>query len=296
MPLANLVQWMGLPELASEHGAMIDHMLNAVHWFMLILFIGWTAFFFYVLWRFRRRRNPKADYHGIKSHFSTHLEIGVVIVEVLLLIGFAFPLWAQRVNDFPLDEGNPVVVRATGWQFGWTFHYPGSDMQFGPRSEKMLTGGAGDIGLDWRDETARDDVIVQRTVTLPVNQPAIIQLSSLDVIHNLALPNMRIAQDAIPGSEIPMWFTPTKTGQFDIVCGQLCGSGHYAMQGVVEVLDGGEYADWIKQQSETALKQNNAKYEKALEEGTLPVDEEEKKIDEAGHATGQEGEHGTDHH
>ncbi len=292
-PLANLVQWMGLPELASEHGAMIDHMLNAVHWFMLVLFVGWTAFFVYVLWRFRQKRQPKADYHGIKSHFSTHLEIGVVLVEVMLLIGFAFPLWAKRVNEFPVD-GNPVLLRATGWQFGWTFHYPGNDMTFGPRSETMLTGGVGDIGLDWRDDTARDDIVVRQTMTVPVNRPVIIQLGSLDVIHNLAFPNMRIAQDAIPGGEIPMWFTPTKTGTYDIVCGQLCGGGHYAMQGFIEVVSGDEYATWVKSQSDTALATNTETYNKAVEENTLPVDKPKKGKDD-GHGHGEADHDSTDH-
>lgn len=274
LPLASLIEWMGIPELASEHGAMIDHMLNAVHYFMLILFVGWTAFFFYVIWRFRRKKQPQAKYHGIRSHFSTHLEIGVVIVEVMLLIGFAFPLWANRVQEFPTG-GNPVVVRATGWQFGWTFQYPGQDMNFGPRSETMVTP-TNNIGLDWREESARDDIVVSRTMVVPVNRPVIIQLTSLDVIHNFALPNMRIASDAIPGSEIPMWFTPTKTGVYDVVCGQLCGSGHYAMQGVLEVVTAEEYEEWVKAGSETALKTNTDTYETAVEEGTLPVDKPKK--------------------
>ena len=66
-------------------------------------------------------------------------------------------------------------------------------------------------------------------------EPVIIEVSSKDVIHNFALPHMRIAQDAIPGSLIPMWFKPIKTGTYEIVCGQLCGLGHYSMKGTIVV-------------------------------------------------------------
>jgi len=251
LPLANIVQWMGLPELASEHGAMIDHMLNAVHWFMMALFVFWTGFFFYVIFRFRSKKHPKADYHGMRSHFSTHLEFGVVIVEVVLLLGFAFPLWAKRVNAFPVD-GRPIQVRATGYQFGWNFHYAGVDRQFGPRSKEMLSG-LGDIGLDVREEEAKDDVTVPNLLRVPINRPVIVQLGSLDVIHNLGLLNMRVSQDAIPGQEIPLWFTPTKTGEYEIICGQLCGSGHYSMRAILEVMPAEEYDAWLTQASADAI-------------------------------------------
>ena len=86
----------GLPELASEHGSMVDHMLEMVHWLIAVLLVGWTFFFFFCLVRFRKKRNPKASYVGVKGHASTHVEIAVVAVEAILLLGFAFPLWAVR--------------------------------------------------------------------------------------------------------------------------------------------------------------------------------------------------------
>ena len=63
----------------------------------------------------------------------------------------------------------------------------------------------------------------------------IVYLSSKDVIHSFALPQMRVKQDAIPGIVQPVWFTPTKTGQWDIACSQLCGLGHYRMKGVYQI-------------------------------------------------------------
>ena len=87
---------------------------------------------------------------------------------------------------------------------------------------------------------------------MPVDRPVIIELSSKDVIHNFAVHPMRIAQDAIPGQIIPMWFKPIKTGSYEIVCGQLCGLGHYSMKGMLVVDDPEEYQAWLKERAELA--------------------------------------------
>ena len=113
----------GIPELASEHGELVDLMLEVVHWIMLILFIGWSCFLVYVWIRFHKRNNKKANYHGFTGHATTHIEIGVMIVEAVLLIGFAYPLWSTRVEDFPTGD-DVVRLRAVGEQFQWNFHYP----------------------------------------------------------------------------------------------------------------------------------------------------------------------------
>ena len=85
---------------------------------------------------------------------------------------------------------------------------------------------------------------------MPKDRPVIIELSSKDVIHNFALPHMRMAQDAIPGQLIPMWFKPIKTGNFEVVCGQLCGLGHYSMKGMLVVDEPAEYQAWLKERVE----------------------------------------------
>ena len=68
-----MTEWLGLPPLAATHGAEIDSLIGWTHIFMAILFIGWIAFFIYVLFRFRRSRNPVASYPGVKSHVSSYL-------------------------------------------------------------------------------------------------------------------------------------------------------------------------------------------------------------------------------
>jgi len=68
---------------------------------------------------------------------------------------------------------------------------------------------------------------------------------SKDVIHDFCVPNMRIAQDAIPGSNIPLWFIPVKEGTYEIVCAQLCGANHYAMKGTLVVESEEKYKKWF---------------------------------------------------
>lgn len=243
--------FMSLPKNLSAHGPLVDHMMVALHWFMLLLFVGWSAFFVYCLIRFRKGRNPKADYHGVRNHFSTHLEFGVILVETFLLIGFAMPFWGKRVNaSFP-NPGEATTVRVIGQQFLWNFHYPGKDQLFSKQDPKFVSAD-NQYGLDPNDPNGKDDFFTTGVVRVPVNKPVILRLSSKDVIHNFAIHTMRIAQDAIPGSEIPMWFTPVEVGESTVVCGQLCGRSHYAMQGTLAVDSAEDYAKWADAKSEDA--------------------------------------------
>jgi cytochrome c oxidase subunit 2 len=236
-------EMIGLPELASEHGSMVDHMLEMVHWLVAALLIGWSAFFVYCLFRFRKKRNPKADYHGVQGHASHHVEIAVVVVEAVLLLGFAFPLWAQRITDYP--SGPDVVrVRAVGEQFKWTMHYPGPDNKFGLSKSELISGG-NPLGIDPEDINGKDDFLYTELV-LPIDRECIVTVTSKDVIHNLALHPMRMAQDAIPGSVADMWFKPTSTGRWETVCGQLCGAGHAGMVGYMEVMTQKDFEAWYK--------------------------------------------------
>jgi cytochrome c oxidase subunit 2 len=254
--LALINELIGLPPNASEHGYQIDHIIEFSHWFMTALFVGWSVFFVYVLLRFRRSRHPVADHEGVKSGISTHLEFAVVLIEAVLLVGFAVPLWAKRVNQFPEDK-DAIVVHAIGQQFNWNFHLPGPDGQFGRRDLALLTN-SNQLGLDYNDPAAKDDIVTQTELHVPVDRAVIIELSSKDVIHNFALPHMRMAQDAIPGQIIPMWFKPIKKGSYEVVCGQLCGLGHYSMKGMLVVDSPEDYQAWLKERVELSGSQQTA--------------------------------------
>ncbi len=121
-----MTEWLGLPRLAAANGGQIDNLIGWTHIFMLILFVGWGGFFAYCLVRFRRSRQPVASYAGVKTHTSSYLEIGVAVVEGVLLFAFSIPLWAARVDDLPARH-EALLVQVTGEQFAWNMHYAGPD-------------------------------------------------------------------------------------------------------------------------------------------------------------------------
>jgi len=247
--MAKMAQWFHLPINASAHGAEIDNLIIYVHLGMFVLFAGWGVFFVYTLFRYRAKRNPKADYQGVKSHFSTYVEIAVVIVEAILLIGFSIPLWAKVVDDFP-KEKDSVVVRVVAQQFAWNIHYPGADGIFGKTDASLINEQTNPVGLDRSDPNAADDITTLNQLHLPVDKPVIIHLSSKDVLHSFFLPEMRVKQDAIPGMSIPLWFKPVKTGNWEIACAQLCGLGHYRMRGFLNIHSENDYDAWLNEQAD----------------------------------------------
>jgi cytochrome c oxidase subunit II len=259
-----MTDWLGLPALAAANGAQIDNLIGWIHIFMFALFVGWGGFFLYCLFRFHRSRNPVADYAGVRSHASSYLEIGVAIVEAVLLIGFSIPLWAARVDHLP-SESEALVVEVTGEQFAWNVHYAGPDGKFGRTDIKLLDMQSNPLAIDRDDPAAKDDVTTLNQLYLPVNKPIIVRLRSKDVIHSFGVPEFRVKQDAVPGLTIPIWFTPnvttaemrTRTGnsefQYEIACAQLCGLGHAKMRGFVTVVSADEFQKWmddkVKEQS-----------------------------------------------
>jgi len=251
-----MTEWLGMPALAAANGSQIDNLIGWIHIFMLILFVGWGGFIAYCLVRFRRSRNPVADYTGVRSHASNYAEIAVAVVEAVLLVGFSIPLWAARVDHLPA-ESEALVVEVTGEQFAWNVHYPGPDGKFGKTDLKLLDLQSNPLAIDRDDPAAKDDVTTLNQLYLPVNKPIIVRLRSKDVIHSFGVPEFRVKQDAVPGLTIPIWFVPNittadmraRTGntefQYEIACAQLCGLGHAKMRGFVTVVSADEFQKWM---------------------------------------------------
>lgn len=254
-----LARWM--PIDASTHGAELDSINALMHWVMAVLFVGWGLYFLFVLFRFRAGRNPRASYSGTKSHFSTYIEVAVVVVEAIVLIGFSIPVWAKWVTPHS-PEDNPVVIRVVGEQFAWNIHYPGPDDVFGRSAPELVAGGTNPLGLDAEDPHSADDIVAINQLHLPVDRAITILLGTKDVIHSFSLPVMRVKQDAIPGQEIPVYFTakmPTPTDAaypacvaekscWELACAQLCGLGHYRMRGFLTVHEQGGFETWLASQ------------------------------------------------
>jgi len=193
-----------LPPLISVHGAEVDRLIDILHWFMLLLFVGWGIFFVYCLVRFRRRAGQKASYVLPKGKISKYAEVGVALFEVVLLVGFSMPAWAEY-RTHPPAKDHRVEIRVIAQQFQWNVHYPGPDGKFGRTAAEFISD-ANPIGLDDSDPAAADDVQLVNEMHLPTGKDIYVRLTSMDVVHSFSIPTMRVKQDAIPGMEIPVWF------------------------------------------------------------------------------------------
>jgi len=233
----------GLPIDISTQGPEIDRLIYVVHGLMAALFIGWFAYLVIALVRFRQRPGHAATYQ--LNHFKapSYVEVAVAIFEILLLVGFSFPVLNHVRNVFP-DPAKALQVRIVAEQFVWNVHYPGDDGIFG-KTDIHLISGTNPVGLDSNDPAAKDDIVMINQFHVPVHKPVIVRLSSKDVIHSFSIPVMRVKQDVIPGQTIPVWFEATKTGSFEIACAQLCGLGHYRMRGFFTVETEDQFHSWL---------------------------------------------------
>ena len=240
-----------LPPDISVHGAGIDQIIILLHWFMLFLFVGWACFLIFTLFKFRARPGQKADYYGVQTHATSYLEAGIVVIEVVILVGLSIPVWAELKSDPPEPTQADVVVRVVGEQFAWNVHYPGADNKFG-KADVSLVDGSNPLGIVWDDAAAKDDITTINQFHFPVGKTVLLSLSSKDVIHSFWMNIMCVKQDAIPGNTVPLWFEAKETGKGEISCAQLCGLAHYRMKGFFSVDTDEEYAAWLAEQAESS--------------------------------------------
>jgi len=240
---------LNMPVLASKHGKDVDELIIYLHWLMAVLFVGWLAYFIYVLLRFNSRSNPKADPKGVTGNMTSYVEVAVAVIEGILLVGFAIPLWTKVVDQAPPDN-EAVVWRVVAQQFSWNFMHAGKDGKFAP--QKMSLVAADNLfGIIKSAPEAKDDVVTMNDLHVPVNKKVILQISSKDVIHSFKVIAFRLTQDAIPGMRIPIWFEPTQEGKYQINCAQLCGNSHAFMRGHFYVKSKADYAAWIAEKSKS---------------------------------------------
>ena len=237
-----------MPPNYSAHGGELDALNVYVHWLMLILFIGWGLLFAFMVLRFRASKHKTASYHGTKSHAAKWAEIGIFVVECVLLFGISIPAWSRWTR--PEIAKNPLEIRVVGEQFAWNVHYAGPDGIFGRTDAHHVTS-SNPLGIDPADPHAKDDVATLNQLHLVVDRDVVIRLTSKDVIHSFFLPYMRVKQDTIPGMEIPVHFRPTRTSgaeTWEIACAQLCGLGHYRMKGQYQVQTKADFDKWMAEQ------------------------------------------------
>jgi cytochrome c oxidase subunit II len=236
-----------LPELISVHGKAIDDQL------ILTLIVAGIAFFLaqiglgYAIWKYRRRDSSRAEHW----HENARMEWMWTTVTAIVFIWLAVQgdrIWANYILTPP--PAGALTVEVTPQQFAWNIRYAGADGRFGRTDVRLINdGNANFLGLDPKDAASRDDVVTQNILAVPVNQPVRILLRSKDVTHSFFVPVLRVKQDAVPGLTIPVHFTATKTGEYEIACAELCGMQHYKMRARLLVMQQADFENWLKQRA-----------------------------------------------
>ena len=153
-------------------------------------------------------------------------------------------VWNQFVT-VPADA-TEVEVIAQQWQ--WSYRLPGADGKLGT-SDSHLVSPENPLGVNPDDPNGQDDVVVEAAdLHLPMDKPVKMLLRSIDVLHDFYVPEFRAKMDMIPGSVTYFWFTPTRTGTFEVLCAELCGTGHGFMRGIVMIDTAEDYATWLGEQ------------------------------------------------
>jgi cytochrome c oxidase subunit 2 len=141
-----------------------------------------------------------------------------------------------------------IEVEAVAQQWQWTFRMPGEDGEFGITDAKLINVD-NPFGMDPDDPDGRDDVLVDDAIVhIPLGEPVRFWLRSKDVLHNFTVAQFRVKMDAVPGLESYMWLEPTKVGEYEVLCEELCGIAHHAMRGRVIVDEPADYQAWLDSQ------------------------------------------------
>ena len=226
-----------LPVDAAQHGPALDRHLLLNLWIALALFaLSLILLFAGVLSR-RREHRP------IHKFTLEYIPLAAFTLLFAWLGLRAQRLWAAE--RYTGADPGAMQVEVTGVQFAWYFRYPGPDAAFGHTRLSLASAAEGNpLGLDPKDPHSTDDLVSSQLV-LPAGREVDLTLRAQDVIHGFAVPAMRLKQNAVPGQDTHIHFTPATPGTYAILCTQLCGLGHYRMQAELRVLPSADFARWL---------------------------------------------------
>lgn len=236
-----LSPWYFTP-IASNWGT-IDTTIAITFWVTGAVFVIVNLFMAYAIWRYRHRADSRAQYEPENKKLEWWL-LAVTTVGVAAMLAPGLFVWAKFV-DVPPDA---AVVEAIGQQWNWSYRLPGKDGKLGTVSAKHVSGG-NPFGVVPEDPNGQDDVLISSPeVHVPIGKPVKLLLRSNDVLHNFSIAQIRVKMDLVPGLVTHVWFTPTRTGSFDLLCEELCGIAHFAMRGRLVVDDDKTYQAWLARQ------------------------------------------------
>jgi cytochrome c oxidase subunit 2 len=238
------------------------------------VFVATEVVLFWFMWKYDASKNPEAPKF---THGSHHLELVWTLLPAATLLFIAIyqiNAWADvkilkpDVRPYGKDGERltwaaPSIVEVTARQFEWRLRYPHTPKYIyetdergqqkrdanGRQVKKLDASGK---PLVERDVDGRivylygdEDIYTVNDMHIPVDEEILLDLKSMDVLHSFFLPHLRVKQDAVPGSKIPVWFRAKKTGAYDLVCAELCGWGHYKMKGRLTVESREDYDAWL---------------------------------------------------
>ena len=215
----------------------ITFLVTGVVFVGIILFIAWCTY------RYRYQEGKKAHYEPENAKLEWWLTILTTIgVAVMLAPG----LWAWEEFVTPPEDAAEFEVLAKQWT--WAYRFPGKDGKLGTSDVKYINDD-NPFGINPKDNNGQDDILINDPeVHLPIDQPVKVLLRSIDVLHDFGVVQFRAKMDMVPGSVTSFWFTPTRIGEFDVLCFELCGVGHYAMRGMVVVDSASDFQAWLNEQ------------------------------------------------
>jgi len=236
-----LSPWTFTP-IASNWG-MIDATVDITFVVTGLVFVAVNLFMAYAIIRYRHREGATAVYEPENKKLEVWLTVLTTVGVAAMLTPGLF-VWAKFVT---VPDG-AAEIEAVGQQWRWSFRLPGNDGEFGT-IDAGLIGEDNIFGVNPDDPNSYDDVIVDDAIVhIPVNEPVRIWLRSKDVLHNFTVAQFRVKMDAVPGHATFMWLEPTKVGEYEVLCEELCGIAHHAMRGRVVVDEAADYQAWVDSQ------------------------------------------------
>ena len=218
----------------------IDTTVIITFWVTGVVFVAVNLFVAYAVIRYRHRKDRRAEYEPENNKLEGWLTV-VTAVGVAAMLAPGLFVWANFVN-VPEDA---AVFEAVGQQWQWSFRFPGEDGVLGTTDAANISPD-NPFGMNPDDPNGQDDVLIaSNEVHLPIDQPVKALLRSKDVLHDFAVPQFRVKMDLVPGLVSYLWFTPTRLGEFDILCEELCGLAHHTMRGSVVVEEEDDFRAWL---------------------------------------------------
>lgn len=227
---------LGMPTPQSTSMQQITDFHDQLLWLITIISLFVLALLIIVVVRFNRKANPTPS-------TTTHhigLEVVWTLVPAVILFAIAFP--SMHLLYYTDRTENPeLTLKVIGNQWYWSYEYPEEGLAF----DSLL------VPEDDLQEGQIRLLAVDNPVVLPVDTNIRLLLTSNDVIHSWALPQLVHKWDTVPGRINETWVRINEEGTYYGQCSELCGVNHGYMPIVVEAVSKADYAAWLEGAKET---------------------------------------------